>query len=389
MTTALLIESGRALAEMVIPRCSGAARLAVDVESNGLFAYRPSLCVVQLAWREGDESVVAVIDALAVPVAPLAHALGSAGPVKILHDLTLDAQLLAGAGAPLARVRDTSVAARLLGKKATGLAALLTDELGIHHDKRLQHHDWASRPLGAEEIDYLAGDVIHLLDLDERLAREAEAIDVVDEIEEECAYKLVTALAPRREPTPGWMRTKGAEELDDGALAALRALHRAREEAAAQEDVPPFKIVTNEVLLAIATRRPASMAALSAIRGATAGLAGKHAEAWLAAIAEGGEVTAEERARLSPSPPTRQEIARRRALKTRIMGWRRAEAARRGVNEQAVLPGHCADDVMEAIVANDAAPDATSLRAAIAAVPGLGERRAARYADALAALAET
>jgi ribonuclease D len=385
MTTAWLIEEPRELADRVIARASRADRIAVDVESNGLFVYRPSLCVLQLAWREGDATLVAIVDPLTVPLSPLAPVLGAEGPVKVLHDLTLDAQLLAGAGAPLARVRDTSVAARLLGKTSTGLAALLEGELGVAHDKRLQQHDWARRPLGEDELSYLAGDVIHLLDLDERLAAQAAAIDVAEEIEEEQAYKLATALAPRREPTPAWMRVKGAESLDDRALVALRELHRAREDAAAARDVPPFKIATNELLLAMARRRPRSFEALAQIRGATAGLAGEHAQAWLDAIATEGEVSAEDRRRIAPPPPPRQEIARRRALRARIMGFRRAEAARRGVPEQAVLPGHCADDVIDAIVACDASPDA--LCDAILAVPGLGARRAARYVDMLVEMA--
>src|SRR5262249_3834526 len=147
-------------------RARRAARVAVDVESNGLFVYRAALCVLQLAWPEDGRIVVAVVDPIAVSIAPLTALFSATGPVKVLHDLTFDARLLAEAAAPLSRVRDTSVAARLLGRKATGLAALLAEELGVAHDKRLQQHDWARRPLREAEIDYLAGDVRHLLELD-------------------------------------------------------------------------------------------------------------------------------------------------------------------------------------------------------------------------------
>lgn len=379
----LLIETEPGLAAL-IPRLGRADRLAVDVESNGLFAYRAALCVLQLAWREGEETIVAVVDTLAMPIAALAPILGEGGPVKVLHDLTLDAQLLAAAGAPLGRVRDTSVAARLLGRKATGLAALLEEDLGVLHDKRLQHHDWGRRPLGEEEIAYLAGDVRHLLDLDDRLAEQAEAFDIAPEIEAECAYKLATALAPRRDARPAWTKAKGAEALNAAGRAALRRLWAAREQVAEQENVPPYKVASTELLVQLAVKRP-SLEAPS--RPAQA-----HAAAWRAAIAEAaadGDVPEEERAFLSPRPPTRAEIARRRTQSTRVTGWRRAEAERRGVSEQAVLPGHCADDLVDALLAHGPPHDRGegALRAAILAIPGIGARRAARYLDAFVALA--
>jgi ribonuclease D len=362
----------------------------VDVESNGLFVYRPALCVAQLAWIEGGATVVAVIDTIAVRAAPLAPLLGPDGPVKVLHDLTFDAKLLADAGAPLARVRDTSVAARLLGRKATGLAALLAEELGVAHDKRLQQHDWARRPLREAEIDYLAGDVRHLLELDVLLERDAAAIDLGPEIAEECAYKLATAIAPRQRPRPGYVRMKGAGALDPLGRAVLRRLWLAREAAAEAEDVPPFKVTSNDALLELAQRRPASRADLGAVRAAIAGRAGNHAAAWLAAIAAGvrdGDVPAEEQALWSPPAPSRDDISRRRAREKQVLAWRRDEAARRGIDEQAVLPGHCAEDLVDALAAHDARPDAIALGETIARIPGLGWRRIERYGAAFATMA--
>ena len=388
-----LIEDTAALVA-VAARASRGSRVAVDVESNGLFAYRGALCVLQIAWIEDEgehephenKIQVAIVDTLAVPVAPLAPLLGEGGPIKVLHDLSFDAQMLAAAGAPIGRARDTSVAARLLGRKATGLGALLEAELGVRHDKSLQQHDWARRPLGAAEIDYLAGDVRHLLALDDALRRHAEETEIADE----CAYKLASAGSPRPKARPGWTRIKGVAALDAVGMSAARRLWAARELAAEREDVPPFKVVSNEVLLDLSQRRPASIEALRAVRGAAAGLAGKHVEAWLAAIAGAREeeISAEDRAALSPEPPRREEIARRRARETQVSGWRRAEAKRRGVDPQVVLPGHCADEVVLLLTAHDArgGGDAGPLREEIARIPGLGARRLERYGEALAAL---
>jgi ribonuclease D len=375
----------------IVERCLRASRVALDVEANGLFAYRASLCVLQLAWEEEGGLAIAVVDTLATAVDPLRPVLGPEGPIKVLHDLSFDARLLDEVGAPLARVRDTSVAARLLGATATGLSAIVAAELGVTLDKRLQQHDWSRRPLLAEHLLYLAEDVRHLLALDDRLARRAEAREVTDEIAEECGYKLASARWPPRDARPAYVRVKGAAGLDPVGRAVLRRLVEAREAAAEAADVPPFKVVGNEVLLELAHRRPATLAALSATRGAVTGRAAQHTGELLRAIAEGvrdGAVPPDHAAFFQPPAraPSRAELAARRAIEARISAFRKAEAKRRGVDEQAVLPGHCAHDLADILAAH--APADPALADAIARIPGIGAFRIARYGEAFQALAQ-
>jgi ribonuclease D len=381
-----VIQDERAL-EAAIRGARSAAAIAVDVEANGLFVYRPRLCTIQLAWEEGERSRVVVVDTLAVTASLLAPLLGPEGPVKVLHDLTFDARMLDEAGAPLARVRDTSVAARLLGRTSTGLAAMLEAELGIQLDKRFQQHDWSRRPLGAAELCYLGGDVAHLLPLDRALAAKAAEKDIAPEIEEECAHKLRGALAPPRDARPTYARIKGASKLCAVGRAALRRLAIAREEAAEAADVPPFKVVSSEVLLELALRRPKTLAALVEVRGATEGRAGRYAPRWLSAIELGerdGDIPAEDHAYFEPTRIDRAKVARRRDIEVRISAFRRAEAALRGVDEQVILPGHCAQELASVLL--DAAPDDPALLDHIAAIPGMGARRVDRYGAIWAAL---
>jgi ribonuclease D len=384
------VEVARTAAEVdrLAARAAASPRVAIDVEANGLFAFRPALCTAQLAFLDGGALAIAVIDTLVADVAPLRALLGPGGPVKVLHDLTFDARLLAEAGAPLGRVRDTSVAARLLGLPATGLSALLATELGVAHDKRFQQHDWSRRPLTAEHLAYLAGDVEHLFALDDRFEERAQALDLAAEIADECAYKLASAENPPRDGRPGYVRIKGAAALDAPGRAVLRRLAALREEAAEAADVPPFKVVGNDALLAIARRRPASLRDLDPIPGAASGRAASLGRAFLAAVEAGlgdGDVPEADRALFQPERPDRAVIARRRARETAVSAFRRAEAKRRGVDEQAVLPGHCAQDLVDALLAHE--PGSPELARAIAAIPGLGERRLARYGEAFAALA--
>lgn len=371
----------------VVERARCATTIGVDIEANGLFVHRPRLCMVQLAWEEGDRTKIAVIDALRVDVAALAPLFGAPTPIKVLHDLTFDARMLHECGAPIRHVRDTSVAARLLGLQATGLASVLSTVLGIVVTKRFQQHDWSRRPLEAAHLEYLSNDVSHLLRLDRALMQKVEAMDIVAEVEAECAYKLEAAAAPPRDQRPAYARIKGVHRLDRTDRAVLMHLVAAREDIAERVNVPPFKVITNEVLLELARRRPTSVGELGRVRGASSGRAGRHAQRWIEAIVAGikaGDVPESDRMLFDPPPFDREAMTRRREIECRLKAFRRAESERRGVDEQVVLPGHCVEDVASILAsASVADPD---LASRIAAVSGLGAKRAERYSRVLAAL---
>lgn len=376
--------------EAVVEHARHAPIIGVDVEANGLFVYRPRLCTVQLAWEEGERTKIAVIDTLRVDIAALAALFAAPTPVKVLHDLTFDARMLHENGASLHHVRDTSVAARLLGIKATGLAAVLASELGIVLDKRYQQYDWSRRPLEPAQLAYLSNDVAHLLRLERALMAKVWALDIANEVEAECAYKLVAASSPSRDQRPAYARVKGVQRLDPVGRAVLMHLVTTREEIAEVINVPPFKVITNEILLELARKRPSSTADLGRIRGAMSGRAGRYAHRWLGAIADGvsaGDIPPEDRVFFEPPPYDRQAIARRREFESKLNAFRRAEAQRRGVDEQVVLPGHCVHDL--AAMMAKMAPRDPEIVAKIATIAGIGTKRAEQYGDALAALLES
>jgi ribonuclease D len=362
----------------VVDAARTAALVALDVEGNGLFAYRPRLCTVQLAWDEGGETEVVIVDTLAVDPAPIGTLLAASGPPKVLHDFTFDVKLLADAGIDLANVRDTSVLARLLGRKATGLASLLSSELGIVVVKDLQQHDWSRRPLETPQMAYLAGDVRHLAALYAKLSAEAHALDIEEEVEVECAFKRDGALAPPRERRPAYLRVKGIETLDGPSLAVLRRVYLEREQIAEQWDQPPFKVVGNDVLLWLAQTKPKTVAELArARRGMSARFleVGARVVAAVHAGLADGRVPAADIEK--PARPDKQVIAARRAREKRLSAWRRVEAKARGVDEQVVLPGHCLSDIVDLEKIDEAA---------VASVRGMGPKRIARYGAALAQL---
>lgn len=361
--------------EQLVAELAGEPVLACDLESNGMFAYRARLCVVQLASPRG----VVVLDTMAADPAPLGKLLSQTGPLKIIHDVAFDARILAENGIELGNVHDTSIAARMLGRTATGLASLLASELGLTVDKAMQQHDWSERPLDARMLAYLSADVRHLAELEEKIWTEVRAKGIDREVDEETRYRLGTASTSAREvdARPPYVRVKGCEKLPALDLAVLRHLCALREETASRLGVPPYKVIGNETLLAIAAARPTSLSELGKIRGARQGRAAPLGNRMLEAVRAG---TSEkqipdadrvwfERPRMPPA------MARaRKERESRLLAWRRAEAKRREVDEQVVLPGHCAKDVVGI--------EQPSLEA-LAAVPGLGTFRLERDGEAI------
>ncbi|MGE0784468.1 MAG: ribonuclease D [Sandaracinaceae bacterium] len=358
-----IIATERELARFAEPLID-APILGIDGEGDGLYRYRTRLCVIQIAV--GDD--VAIIDPLAIEdLSALAPVLGPHGPVKVVHDVSFDAKMLATRGLVLANVRDTAVAARFLAEPSTGLGAMLQKYVGVEIDKDLQQADWGERPIGEERLAYLAGDVLHLAALGERLWERLRELDIVEEIDEETRYAIARALEPEPFKEP-WTRIKGASDLDDAARGRLAELARVREDEAERRDVPPFRVVSNRTLLEAATKEPGSPGAVLAVRG-------------MHKLGRGRVREALDRAASAPTPerpghdaPPPAERARRKARERALTEWRKKEAELRGVDQQVVLPGHCLRD-MSAIDGSD--------HETIARVAGLGEVRVSRYAAAI------
>lgn len=370
---ALLVDQPDELAGLV-DRFVSCASIGLDVEGDGLFRYRARLCTIQIS--SSDE--IAVVDALALDdLSPLSRLLGDAGPEKIVHDASFDARLLRDRGVPLGNLFDTSVAARFRGEKSTGLAALLQSRFGVTLPKEQQNADWGRRPLDEQMIAYLVDDVRWLLPLGAKLREEIRAAGIEAEVEEECAYVLYNAATDTPDERPAWARIKGVQDLPPPALSVLREIAEVREEAARRFDLPPFKVLTNEVLLEIAARRPASVAALFDVPGFGRGRSRALSTDLLQAIRAGTErdrLPEDEMQWIRREMPPREEREQRRRRHQALGRWRGALAEQRGVDPQVVLPGHCLQDL--------AARGALTLDE-LRAIPGLGEVRIARDGEAI------
>ncbi len=350
-------------------------RIAFDAEGDGFFRYAAKLCTVQLA--SADE--IGIVDTLAVPAITLAPLLGDDGPEKVVHDAAFDVRLLRDAGVRFGRLFDTSIAARYLGEPATGLASLVAKHFGVTLSKEQQQADWGARPIDAHSVLYLEDDVRHLLPLAELLEAACREAGIEAEVREECAWVVSSALAEAPDDRPPWVRIKGAADLPAVGRSVLREVALVRDKNARRLDVAPFRVAPDAVLLELARTRPPTLVAALALRGLGKGRARRLAPDLLAAVRLGEAREAppaheDERLRRPAPPPEVQKAQKRR--KGALTAFRAAAAKERGVDVQVVLPGHCMAEL-----AHRGAESTVDL----AAIPGLGEARIARYGEKLLA----
>ena len=358
-------ELPRALAELERPPEGLGRWLGVDSEGDGFHRYRTQLCVIQL----GVEDHAAIVDPLAFEdLSGLAPLLESETPVKVLHDVSFDAKMLASRGLSLGAVFDTSVAARFLGATSTGLAALLDERFEVGVNKKYQRDDWGKRPLDEPRLRYLADDVRYLPALAQLLYDEAAAAGILEEIEDEARYAISRALEPEVERPP-WTRIKGAKDLGPGQRALLLALTEERESAAEEADVPPFRIAPNPALLEAVARQGATAQSLLKIRG----LARLGATRLRNALRRAPDIEPPEEP--APERPTPAERKRRKDLEKALLAWREETAKAREVDVQVVLPGHCMRDIA-------GLPTVEGLET----IAGLGDKRLRLYGEKLRAI---
>jgi ribonuclease D len=273
---------------------------------------------------------------------------------------------------------DTAIAARFLGGKALGLDTLLETWLGVTLPPSRQRDDWSARPLSPAQLDYAAADVRHLFALKTRLTEELRAIGRLPWVEEECAA-LAAQIVPERAPDPdAWMYVKGARELPPRSLAALRELYELRESLARAADRPPFKILSEDILLEIGRTLPADREALATVRGVTPRVIGRWGGALLGAVQRA--LAADEAA--LPEWPRRPRPSIPGAVSRRVEAlrkWRAAATERIGLEPGVLLPNRLITVIAEA------APRSVE---ALAALDGVRRWRVEQFGSELVAALE-
>jgi ribonuclease D len=238
----------------------GEGPIGLDAERASGYRYSQRAYLVQI-HRRG--SGTALIDPIALPnLEPIGEAIGETE--WILHAATQDLPCLAEVGLRPARLFDTELAGRLLGRERVNLAALVEEELGIELAKGYGAADWSQRPLTQAQLRYAALDVVHLPELRDHLARALELTGKAFIAEQE--FEALLQFTPRPTGPEPWRRLSGIHTLrTPEARGIARALWQARDQMAADQDLAPGRILRDREIVAMAKAPTSAPAAWRAV----------------------------------------------------------------------------------------------------------------------------
>jgi len=310
--------------------------VAIDTESNSLYAYREQVCLIQFSTADTDY----LVDPLALDhITLLGEIFASPKIEKIFHAAEYDLICLKrDFGFSVTNIFDTRWAVRVLGYARDGLDGLLGERFGITVNKKYQKADWGKRPLSAEQINYARFDTHYLLPLKEMLQAELEEKDLLqlacEDFERACNVEI-----PAAKPVL-WERMANNHGFTPRDLTILKEVYECRERIAEELDRPTFKVMGDKQLFEIVHMPPQHLDELFGL-----GLSNKQVMRWgkavLQAVKKGQSAPI-----VKPQQPERPDeayLSRLDALKT----WRKNAARKMQVESDVILPRQLMEMIAE------------------------------------------
>jgi ribonuclease D len=149
-------------------------------------------------------------------------------------------------------IYDTSIAAKILGEKQTGLAALVAKYFGIKLNKENQKADWTKRPLSPEMCYYATLDTVYLDAIREIQCEKLKELGRMEWLLESCEHLLknLKKQKPECEQKENW-RLKGSNVFKPFGLQLLRAIWQWRDKEAKKRDCAPYRVLNPYSMLDI------------------------------------------------------------------------------------------------------------------------------------------
>ena len=317
-------------------------QVAVDTESNSLFAYQEQVCLIQIS--AGGEDYV--LDGLADMDLPALEAVFADESIeKIFHAAEYDILCLKrDFGYTFHNLFDTMQAARILGIEKLGLSNLLEDLFGVDQGKSFQKANWGKRPLTEEMLYYARMDTHYLLRLRNYLYQKLEEKDLLELAHED--FERLCRVVPNHKEALCYSQVSGYQHLDPQQLSVLEALCQFRDKLARKFNRPLFKVIGNSALLAVAQNCPCNMTELRSIKGISPKLVERYAEGLMEAVVHGMKappIQLKTRKR-----PSSSYLNRLDAMKE----WRKKAGLQMGVQSDIILPRDILEDIAGAKPAN-------------------------------------
>jgi ribonuclease D len=174
-----------------------------------------------------------------------------------------------------AHLVDVQIAAALVGLEyPAAYGTLISRLLGRSLNKGETRTDWRRRPLTENQLTYALQDVLYLEQIRDLLMKQIDQLGRRSWLETEMqAWQQSVEDAESGER---WRRVSGISGMSNRSLAILRELWHWREEEARRRNLPPKRVLRDDLLVELSKRGTADPKRIGAVRGLERGDIQRH-----------------------------------------------------------------------------------------------------------------
>jgi ribonuclease D len=248
----------------LVERLAEQPHIAFDTEFVSEHTYRSQLCLIQVA----APGTLAAIDTLKVrELEPFWRLLAEPGRTTVVHAGREEMGfILQAIGTRPSSLFDVQVAAGLVDHDyPAGYASIVRRFLNLPTNKGETRTDWRQRPLTPAQLEYALDDVRHLEKLWRKLEGKLSQSGRTSWMQDE--MQLWQSDVEESFVRKRWRRVAGLSGLSRRELAIARELWHWRDGVAESRDMPPKRVLRDDLLVELCKRKSADERQISAIRG--------------------------------------------------------------------------------------------------------------------------
>ncbi|CAB4679467.1 MAG: hypothetical protein F2658_01445 [Actinobacteria bacterium] len=281
-----VITTESAFEEMISTLLNGVGPIAIDAERASGYKYSQRAYLIQLYRVNGG---LHLIDPIAIENKSLWQEFNKnfANIEWVIHASTQDLPCLLELGLNPQSLFDTELGARIAGSPRVGLGALAESLLELQLAKEHSAVDWSIRPLKPEWLTYAALDVDVLLDIRQKVEKLLLEKNKLDWAKEDFAAILLNFKSKQGDQpkVDRWRKTSGMHKVRDRlTMTIIKDLWLDRDQLAQELDIAPGRILNDEAIIEIATKKPSTIEAIAKVIGWRSKMQSPPYDRWLAQL---------------------------------------------------------------------------------------------------------
>ena len=281
-----VITTQSAFEEMISALLNGVGPIAIDAERASGYKYSQRAYLIQLYRINGG---LHLIDPIAIKDKSLWQKFNDnfANLEWVIHASTQDLPCLLELGLNPQSLFDTELGARIAGSPRVGLGALAESLLEFQLAKEHSAVDWSIRPLKPEWLTYAALDVDVLLDIREKVEEILIEKNKLDWAKQDFSA-ILSSFKSKQNDQPKidrWRKTSGMHKVRDRlTMTIIKDLWLDRDQLAQELDIAPGRILNDEAIIEIATKKPNTIEAITKVIGWRSKIQSPPYARWLAQL---------------------------------------------------------------------------------------------------------